>query len=189
MGGNSNNNEGGVGGDAGSDGGFLSGDEDIRTEMPLGEGVLKVNLGIPVLILCNKIDVIHMNSEKAKLIQENLDFIQKHVREYALQYGATVMFTSAKPKESHNLEVFYSYAMNRLYDFDFVSKPQVAEKEALFIPSGFDSLNLIRELCRGNVLVQGADGSDLSYTEVMVPLFQVLKDDKGRLGSGGVSSA
>ena len=72
--------------------------------------------------------------------------------------------------------------MNRLYDFDFVSKPQVAEKEALFIPTGFDSLNLIRELCRGNVLVQGADGSDLSYTEVMVPLFQVLKDDKGRLG-------
>ena len=75
--------------------------------MPLGEGVLKVNLGIPVLVLCNKIDVIHMNSEKAKLIQENLDFIQKHVREYALQYGSTVMFTSAKPKESHNLEVFY----------------------------------------------------------------------------------
>lgn len=119
---NNNNNEGQGGVDI-EDSGFLSGDEDIRTEMPLGEGVLKVNLGVPVLILCNKIDVIHMNSERSKLIQENLDFIQKHVREYALQYGATVMFTASKPKESHNLDVFYQYAMHRLYNFDFVSKP------------------------------------------------------------------
>ena len=37
----------------------LSADDDIRLDMPLGEGVLRVNLGIPIIILCNKIDIIH----------------------------------------------------------------------------------------------------------------------------------
>ena len=59
-------------------------DADIRLDMPLGEGVLKVNLGIPIIVVCNKIDIISQNTEKAKLLQENLDFIQMHVREYCL---------------------------------------------------------------------------------------------------------
>lgn len=48
---------------------------DVRLDMPLAEGVLKVNLGIPIIVLCNKIDIIHQSGEKAKLLQENLDFI------------------------------------------------------------------------------------------------------------------
>ena len=50
-------------------------DMDVRLDMPLGEGVLEVNLGIPVVILCNKVDLILQSGEKAKLLQENLDFI------------------------------------------------------------------------------------------------------------------
>lgn len=53
----------------------MSADDDVRFDMPLGEGVLKVNLGIPIIVLCNKVDIIHQNNEKAKLLQENLDFI------------------------------------------------------------------------------------------------------------------
>lgn len=48
---------------------------DVRFDMPLGEGVLKVNLGIPIVVLCNKVDIIYQSGEKAKLLQENLDFI------------------------------------------------------------------------------------------------------------------
>mmetsp|Transcript_38323 Transcript_38323/g.50274 ORF Transcript_38323/g.50274 Transcript_38323/m.50274 type:complete len:147 (+) Transcript_38323:523-963(+) len=81
----------------GEDDSDMSADEmDVRLEIPLSEGVLKVNLGIPIVIVCNKVDIIHMSGEKSKLLQENLNFIQKHMREYSLQYGATVMFTSAK---------------------------------------------------------------------------------------------
>ena len=43
-------------------------DADIRLDMPLGEGVLKVNLGIPIIVVCNKIDIISQNTEKAKLL-------------------------------------------------------------------------------------------------------------------------
>ena len=125
---------------------------DVRLDMPLGEGILKVNLGIPIIVLCNKIDIIHQSGEKAKLLQENLDFIQMHLREYALLYGATVMFTSAKSKESKNLDTLYQYVNSRLYSYSFASKPQIVEKDELFIPSGFDSLNLIRELCKGSMM-------------------------------------
>lgn len=54
----------------------MSADEiDVRLDMPLGEGVLKVNLGIPIIVVCNKVDIMHQTGEKAKLLQENLDFI------------------------------------------------------------------------------------------------------------------
>ena len=91
--------------------------------MPLGEGVLKVNLGIPIIVVCNKIDSMYLQGEKAKLLQENLDFIQMNLREYALLYGAAVLFTSAKPKESKNLDTLYQYLNHRLYNFSFIKKP------------------------------------------------------------------
>ena len=53
---------------------WLQSDE-VKLDMPLGEGVLKVNLGIPIIVVCNKIDIILQNQEKGKLLQENLDFI------------------------------------------------------------------------------------------------------------------
>ena len=101
-----------------------SDDEDVRVEMPLGAGVLKVNLGIPIVVVCNKIDLLSINGDRAKFLEENLEFIQKYVREYSLQYGATVMFTSAKSNQDRNLDTLYQYILSRLYDFDFYGKPQ-----------------------------------------------------------------
>lgn len=56
---------------------------DIRETLELGEGVLKVNLGIPIVVICNKVDLL-VHGEKAKYLAENMDFIQHAVREYAL---------------------------------------------------------------------------------------------------------
>ena len=42
--------------------------------MPLPEGVLKVNLGIPIIVLCNKIDLM-MRGEKSQFLEQNLEFI------------------------------------------------------------------------------------------------------------------
>lgn len=60
-------------GDDGSDDSEI---EDVRVEMPLPAGVLKVNLGIPIIVVCNKIDylAVHAN-ERSKFLEENLDFI------------------------------------------------------------------------------------------------------------------
>ncbi len=56
---------------------------DTKLEMPLPEGCLKVNLGIPIMVVVNKSDLLLHGDNKA-LLEENFDFIQKHVREYAL---------------------------------------------------------------------------------------------------------
>lgn len=32
--------------------------EDMRKDLALGEGVLKVNLGIPIIVICNKVDLL-----------------------------------------------------------------------------------------------------------------------------------
>lgn len=53
--------------------------EDVRKQMPLGEGVLKVNLGIPIAVVVTKSDLLH-HGEKARFLEENLEFIQKHIR-------------------------------------------------------------------------------------------------------------
>jgi hypothetical protein len=48
--------------------------EDMRKDLALGEGVLKVNLGIPIIVVCNKVDLL-IHGEKAKYLAENMDFI------------------------------------------------------------------------------------------------------------------
>ena len=69
-------------------------------------------------------------------------------------YSSTVIFTSSKAKVSRNLDTLYQYMLHRLYEgYDFAVKPQIIEKDQLFIPSGFDSKNLIDELCRGNMMI------------------------------------
>ena len=48
--------------------------DDLRTQMPLQEGVLKVNLGIPIIVACNKVDLL-VRGDKASQLEKNLDFI------------------------------------------------------------------------------------------------------------------
>ena len=65
--------------------------------------------------------------------------------------------------------------LHRLYEgFDFAVKPQIIEKDSLFIPSGFDTKNLIDELCRGNLMIQRPDGTLQSYEDVLRPQFEEL---------------
>ena len=82
-----------------------------------------------------------LHGDKKAFIEENFDFIQKHVREYSMQYGASVIFTSANA--NRNLNVCYQYWLHRLYEYDFLHKTEVLERENLFVPAGFDTPNLI----------------------------------------------
>lgn len=56
---------------------------DLKSQMPLAEGVLKVNLGIPIIVVCAKIDLM-VRGEKAQYLESNIDFIQRHIRNYSL---------------------------------------------------------------------------------------------------------
>lgn len=97
------------------------------------------------------------------------------------------MFTSSKQRESRNLDTLYQYIGHRLYNFNFKQKPQIVEKDELFIPSGFDSLNLIKTLEKGNVLNVGPDGKPLTYEEVLRPQFASLSSAK-QFGKGALTA-
>ena len=69
-----------------------------------------------------------------------------NIRRHALLYGAAVLFTSAT--QNTNLNILYQYSLTRVYDFAFPFKSQIDEKDTIFVPSGFDSLELINSLAK-----------------------------------------
>ena len=58
-----------------------------------------------------------------------------------MAYGASLIFTSANTNS--NIKVLYDYLISRMLDDPFKHASNTSDKEALFIPSGFDSLELI----------------------------------------------
>jgi len=119
-------------------------DKEALHEIPLPEGVLQVNMGVPIVVVCCKSDLI-WNIEKNKEQNEKiLDFVMKNLREFCLTYGATLIYTSSKTKS--NIDTLYEYIMHRLYGFKFSRPANIGSREDIFIPSGWDSPNLVNEL-------------------------------------------
>ena len=80
------------------------------------------------------------SSEKKKLT-ENSEFILNHIRSIAIEYGATIVYTSGKT--NCNLTILYDYICHILFSFDLIHKPNLIDKEAYFIPAGYDNLTLL----------------------------------------------
>ncbi|XP_017313971.1 cytoplasmic dynein 1 light intermediate chain 2 isoform X1 [Ictalurus punctatus] len=114
-----------------------AGGDDESVVLPLGENVLTHNLGIPVLIVCTKCDAVTVLEKDHDYKEEHFDFIQSHLRRFCLQYGAALIYTSVK--EEKNLDLLYKYMVHKLYDFQFTTPALVVEKDAVFIPSGWDN--------------------------------------------------
>jgi hypothetical protein len=109
--------------------------------MPLKEGVLTINCGVPIVFVVNKSDVVTQSSERKKF-EENSEFILHHIRSIAIQYGATIIYTSGKTNS--NLSILYDYICHILFNFDLIHKPNLIDKEAYYIPAGYDNLALLK---------------------------------------------
>lgn len=115
---------------------------DIRKEMDLPEGVLVTNLFVPCMVLCSKVDLIeHGEKDIKNLLERNLDFIQVSLRKFCLSYGSSLVFGSSN--SNSNMQLAYEYILSRIYDIDFTYASNTLDKEALFIPTGLDTLELI----------------------------------------------
>lgn len=112
-------------------------EEEDSVLLPLGDNTLTRNLGIPMVVVCTKCDAISTLEKEHDYRDEHLDFIQSHIRQFCLQYGASLVYTSVK--EMKNLDVLYKYLVHRLYGFPFHCPAQVVERDAVFIPSGWDN--------------------------------------------------
>ena len=116
-------------------------EEKIKLKTPLKEGVLKINCGVPLVFVINKSDAV-VESQNKRKIEEDSEFILSHIRLLALKYGATIIYTSGKT--NINLTVLYDYICHVLFNFELVHKPNFIEKEAYFIPAGYDDLTLLK---------------------------------------------
>ena len=105
------------------------------------EGVLKTNIGVPLVILVNKSDIVSQTGER-KRFEEDSEFILKHIRNFALTYGATIIYVSTK--QNINLNVLYEYILHRIYKFEFRHKANTMDKDSYFIPAGYDSTSVLK---------------------------------------------
>ena len=55
----------------------------LKEELPLGEGVLTVHVGVPLVVLCTKSDLIQSN-ERGFYTERSLDTFFQHIRTNAL---------------------------------------------------------------------------------------------------------
>jgi len=108
----------------------------------LAEGVLTTNCGVPIIVVCNKTDVIG----DGDVTMAAADHVQRKIREVCLAHGAALVFASSKHKTQTDL--LHRYVLHRLYPahFPFDDAAEVVDGKNIFIPSGWDSLALVEDL-------------------------------------------
>ena len=120
--------------------------------MSLNNEILITNCGVPIIFVINKID----NPDPK--YEDKTDFILRHVRKSALNYGATVIYTSTK--SNFNITVLYDYIFYSLFNCDLVHKPNMIDKNSFFIPSGYDRLSVLKNNDSENEL-------DYEFTDII----------------------
>lgn len=109
--------------------------------LPLHHNVLTQNTGMAMVVVLTKCDLAH-----SELSDEQLDRVQFHVRKFCMQYGAALVYTSAK--EEKNTALLYKYLVHRACGIPFTTPAHLVEKDAIFIPAGWDNekkLDILRE--------------------------------------------
>uniref|UniRef100_A0AAY4B0K3 Dynein light intermediate chain n=1 Tax=Denticeps clupeoides TaxID=299321 RepID=A0AAY4B0K3_9TELE len=161
--------------------------EDESVLLPLGENVLTHNLGIPVLIVCTKCDAVSVLEKEHDYREEHFDYIQSQIRQFCLRYGAALIFTSVK--EEKNLDLLYKYIVHKLYEFQFTTSALVVEKDAVFIPSGWDNEKKIAILHENFTNIRPEDPFEdvimkPPIRKVTTALVLVLQESPARTASG-----
>jgi len=75
------------------------------------------------------------------LTDQHFDFLQQAVRRLCLTYGASLFYTSVK--EDKNCDLLYKYLVHTNYNFPLTTPALVVERDALFIPAGWDTMTKI----------------------------------------------
>jgi len=113
------------------------GDFDSEDMTPLPEGTLNRNLGLDLIVVVTKTDYMADLERDYDYKEEHFDFIQQAVRHFCLQFGASLFYISVK--EDKNCDLLYKYLVHRIYGFPFKTPALVVEKDAVFIPAGWDN--------------------------------------------------
>lgn len=108
----------------------------IRSVNELGENALSKNLGIDIIV-CITTDEISTLEKDYDYTEETFDFIQQAIRKFCLQFGASLFYLSVKVNK--NCDLLHKYLAHRIYDLPFKASASVVERDAIFVPSGWDN--------------------------------------------------
>ncbi|KAG0218938.1 hypothetical protein BGX33_005428 [Mortierella sp. NVP41] len=140
--------------------------------LPLTEGCLTNNTGVPIVIVCTKADHINNLERELDYQEETFDYIQQSLRTICLKYGASLFYTSIH--HPHTFANLRQYLLHRLLTpstlnnpqtqpsaFHFKKRAQVVERDQVMVPAGWDSIGTIKVLRNGFDCEGVADGWDL----------------------------
>lgn len=97
---------------------------------------LSKNLGFEIIVVITKTDHISTLEKDYDYTEETFDFIQQAIRKFCLQYGASLFYVSAKVNK--NCDLLHKYIAHRIYDLPFKFPASVVERDAIFVPAGWD---------------------------------------------------
>ncbi|KAJ3345160.1 hypothetical protein HDU83_004382 [Entophlyctis luteolus] len=117
--------------------------------LPLGQGILTTNLGIPIVIVCTKSDLIPSLERDYGYGEGTFDYIQQSLRVIALKYGASLFYTSTfRPQtiarlRGHILRLLHRNTESR-GSFGNPERAEVVDRQDVCVPAGWDNWGLIR---------------------------------------------
>ncbi|KAG0309908.1 hypothetical protein BGZ99_000749 [Dissophora globulifera] len=147
--------------------------------LPLTEGCLTNNTGLPLVIVCTKSDYINNLEREMDYKEETFDYIQQSLRTICLKYGASLFYTSIH--HPHTFADLRQYLLHRLLtpstlssthqqqqqqqqqpsSFPFRMRAQVVERDQVMVPAGWDSMGKIKVLRNGFDCEGVAEGWDM----------------------------
>ncbi|KAI6653846.1 Cytoplasmic dynein 1 light intermediate chain 2 [Oopsacas minuta] len=102
-----------------------------RVLLPLGDNVLTNNIGIPLIVLVTKTDVMTDLEKDFDYKDEHFDFIQQKIRNFCLRHGAALFYTSVK--EDKNISLLYQYIVHKMYRLPFPYTASVVDRDSIFM--------------------------------------------------------
>ncbi|EAA07717.6 AGAP002589-PA [Anopheles gambiae str. PEST] len=109
--------------------------------LPLEDAVLTSNLGMEVIVVVKRSDQMATLRRELNYREEHFDFMQQAIRRAGLQYGASLVYTTVK--NNINCDLLLQYLKHRIYGLPFGTSASVVEKDAVFVPAGWDSVQKI----------------------------------------------
>lgn len=109
----------------------------VTSANDLGKLTLSRNLGIEVVVVITKTDYISVLEKDHDYTEETFDFIQQAIRKFCLRFGASLFYVSSKVNK--NCDLLHHYLAHRIYDLPFKTPASVVERDATFVPAGWDN--------------------------------------------------
>lgn len=111
--------------------------ESMTTVSEVGKNALTKNLGIEIVVVITKTDYISVLEKEHDYTEETFDFIQQAIRKFCLEFGASLFYVSSKVNK--NCDLLKRYLAHRIYDLPLKASASVVERDAIFVPAGWDN--------------------------------------------------